>query len=114
MKTIFLTITMLLFAIADYGQTLDAYQAEISKWRTGHEAEIKKDNGWLTVVGLFWLKEVKNTIGSGSNYDVELTDNFKTGKFGEIDFSAGKAVLSVADGVEAATNGKPVKTIDLI
>ncbi len=113
MKTLFLFISAFVFAVAGYGQVTKNYRAEIEDWRTTHEAELKTDNGWLTVVGLFWLKDGKSTIGSGPGYDIELTDNFKTGKFGEIDFSGGKAVLTVVDGVEATTDGKLVKTLEL-
>ena len=102
---------MLVFGGAIYAQ--DRYRAEINEWRARHEAEQNTDDGWLTVVGLFWLKDGKNTIGSGSGYDIELTDNFKAGRFGEIDFQGGKAVLRVANGVDAAVGGKPATTIEL-
>jgi len=113
MKPVALFISILLLAVASLAQRTTSYRAEIEKWRVEHEADIKKDNGWLTVVGLFWLKQGKNTIGAGSDYDIELTDNFKTGNFGVIDFNDGEAVLTVADGVEATTDGKPVKTLEL-
>ena len=38
------------------------------------------------MAGLFWLKEGTNTTGAGERFDVRLTDNFKKGKFGEIEF----------------------------
>ena len=113
MKPVALFISILLLAVASLAQRTTSYRAEIEKWRVEHEADIKKDNGWLTVVGLFWLKQGKNTIGAGSDYDIELTDNFKTGNFGVIDFNDGEAVLTVADGVEATLDGKPVKTLEL-
>jgi len=113
MKGVFLFILIMLLVAAIPAQTKTSYRAEIEKWRAEHETEIKKDNGWLTVVGLFWLKTGKNTVGAGSGYDIELTDNFKAGKFGEIDFSGGKAVLTVADGVNATANGKPARLVDL-
>src|SRR5438874_2016373 len=37
-----------------------AYRAAITAWRQQKEAELKADNGWLTVSGLFWLKEGEN------------------------------------------------------
>jgi hypothetical protein len=46
------------------------YEREIAKWRTQHEAELRADDGWLTVVGLSWLKEGVNR--AGSNPDVEV------------------------------------------
>lgn len=90
------------------------YVKSIEKWRADYEAELKTDNGWLTVAGLFWLKEGVNTVGKGSEFDIELTENFKQGKFGEINFQNGKAVLKVENGVEALTDGKAVSEIELV
>ncbi len=90
------------------------YAAEIGKWRSAEEADLKKEDGWLALAGLFWLKEGVNTVGAGSHFDVRLTDNFKQGKFGEIDFKDGRATLKVADGVEARADGKPVSMIALV
>src|SRR6266404_5141863 len=96
-----------------YGQTTQ-YRKEITAWRAEHEAELKAEDAWLAVVGLFWLKDGKNTIGSGPGYDVELTENFKPGKFGEIDFKDGKAVLTVSSRVDARVNGNAIKQIELV
>ena len=44
----------LALAAAEAGD--NAYRMEIQKWRAGYEADLKKDNGWLSLAGLFWLK----------------------------------------------------------
>lgn len=90
------------------------YAGEIENWRVKHEAELKTESGWLTVAGLFWLKEGVNTIGTGSGFDIELTENFKQGKFGEINFQNGKALLKIENGVEALTSGTTVSEIELV
>jgi len=91
-----------------------SYKAEIENWRSIHQEELRKDDGWLTVAGLFWLKDGVNTIGKGDGYDVELTDNFKQDKFGTIQFHNGKAVLTVEPSIEAVTDdGKPVTVLEL-
>ena len=90
------------------------YAQLIEKWRSDQEANLKKETGWLTVAGLFWLKEGSNTVGAGEAFDVRLTDNFKQGKFGEIEFKNGVATLKVANGVEAQVDGKRVSTLDLV
>jgi uncharacterized protein (DUF1684 family) len=90
------------------------YVKEIEKWRSDRETTLKKETGWLTVAGLFWLKEGINTVGAGENFDVRLTDNFKKGKFGEIEFKNGAAALKVEKGVEAQSEGKDISTIDLV
>lgn len=90
------------------------YVKEIETWRQKEEADLKKENGWLSVAGLFWLKEGVNTIGAGPEFDVRLTDNFKGGKFGAIEFRNGVATLTVEKSVEAQSGGQPVSTIDLV
>jgi uncharacterized protein (DUF1684 family) len=86
------------------------YAPSIEKWRSEQEVDLKKETGWLTVAGLFWLKEGTNTVGAGEDFDVRLTDNFKKGKFGEIDFKDGKATLKVETGVEAQSDGESIST----
>jgi uncharacterized protein (DUF1684 family) len=103
----------LLWAGQIWGQT--DYVKEIEKWRADREARLKTETGWLTVAGLFWLKEGTNTVGAGEQFDVRLTDNFKQGKFGQIDFANGKAVLKVEGGVEAQSDGKAIAgPVDLV
>ena len=84
------------------------YVSGVEKWRQERETNLKKETGWLTVAGLFWLKEGTNSVGAGEKFDVRLTDNFKQGKFGEIEFKDGKAILKVEKGVEAQTGGKTI------
>jgi hypothetical protein len=91
------------------------YTKEIEKWRSEREANLKKETGWLTVTGLGWLKDGINTVGAGDKFDVRLTDNFKQGNFGEIEFGNGKAVLKVASGVDAQSDGKRITgPVDLV
>src|ERR1041385_7842008 len=90
------------------------YVKEIEKWRSDEQRDLKKDNGWLTVAGLFWLHDGVNTVGALPKFDGRLTDTFKQGKFGEINFHNGSATLKVESGVEAQSDGKNISTIDLV
>lgn len=109
--TIFIFISA--FAVAGFGQKSN-YQNDVAKWRTAHEKEINSESGWLTVAGLFWLKDGVNTVGAGSSYDVALPESFKQGKFGEIVFQNGTADLKVENGVEAASGGANVSSVSLV
>src|SRR4029078_5244773 len=102
---IFLAI---IFAAALSAQAQTDYVKEIEKWRSERETNLKKEGGWLTVAGLFWLKEGTNTVGAGEKFDVRLTDNFKQGKFGEIEFKSGAAKLTVEKGIEGQAGGKNI------
>lgn len=115
MKRKFILLIVAMLAVSTVsGQEQLTYAQSIEKWRSEVEANLKKETGWLTVAGLFWLKEGVNTVGAGEKFDVRLTDNFKQGKFGEIDFKGGVATLKVEKGVEAQADGKTVSTIDLV
>src|SRR5437667_5305070 len=103
-----LLATILGFLASAEAQT--DYSKAIEKWRSDEEANLKKETGWLTVAGLFWLKDGINTVGAGPDFDVRLTDNFKQKKFGEIDFKNGAATLKVESGVEAQSDGKSIST----
>ena len=105
-----LTVLISLFPV----RAQSGYLKEVENWRSDEAADLKKEDGWLTLAGLFWLKEGVNTVGGGPQFDVRLTDNFTQGKFGEIDFKNGVATLKVANGVDAQCDGKPVSTIDLV
>jgi uncharacterized protein (DUF1684 family) len=46
------------------------YKAEIDKWHKERIERLKRPDGWLSLVGLFWLKEGENTFGSDSSNDI--------------------------------------------
>jgi uncharacterized protein len=112
MKIICITFLLSLFALTANAQT--NYKSEVEKWRREHETELKGENSWFSLAGLFWLKEGVNTIGADEIYDIQLTENFKNGKFGEILFKNNTATLKVENGVEATTDGKQISEIALV
>ncbi len=115
MKKHFGILFAIMLASLTSAQAQTEYAKGIEKWRSEREANLKKETGWLTVAGLFWLKEGINSVGAGDKFDVRLTDNFKQEKFGEIEFKEGKAILKVEKGVEAQIDGKSVSApVDLV
>jgi uncharacterized protein (DUF1684 family) len=61
-----------LFAAAAPLMMAAGYDAEILAWRAQRESNLKSDTGWLTVAGLFWLKEGSNPFGSAATNDIVL------------------------------------------
>jgi len=108
MKRTFGILLALCLCFAISAEAQSDYAKEVEKWRSEREAKLKTETGWLTVAGLFWLKEGVNTVGAGESFKVRLTDNFKQGKFGEIEFKDGKATLKVEKGIDAQADGKPI------
>jgi uncharacterized protein len=86
-----------------------AYQRTLAQWRAKHETELKADNGWLTVVGLDWLKEGLNRVGSNPAYEVPLSAGTPA-NLGVITLAKGKAHFTPAPSVPATINGQPAQS----
>jgi uncharacterized protein (DUF1684 family) len=89
---------MLAIAGAVLAQTSAGYQHAIEQWRAEREAKLKADDGWLTVVGLHWLKEGENRLGSDPAMDVPLPASVPA-KVGTITLSKKKVHFKPAPGV---------------
>ena len=76
-----------------------AYQQEIATWRAEREAKLKADDGWLTVVGLHWLHEGVNTVGSDPQADAPLPASLPA-RVGTMTLSKGKVHFKPAGGVQ--------------
>jgi uncharacterized protein len=104
-------LVVMLVAASVAAQT--SYQMEIQKWRDERLTELKSDDGWLTVVGLFWLKEGRNRIGSDSANEVVLPAGSAPKQLGVLDFQKGKITLRVEKGVKVSVNDQPVSEFEL-
>ena len=89
-----------------------AYQREIDQWRALREAKLKADDGWLTVVGLHWLHEGVNTVGSDPKADAPLPASLPA-RVGTITLSSGKVHFKPAGGVQLKDTGIRLPEMDL-
>src|SRR5712671_7433979 len=63
-----LLLACLLGSCSKSGSPVDpgAYRTEIEGWQKQRTEGLKGDQGWLTLCGLFWLKEGENKFGTDS------------------------------------------------
>jgi uncharacterized protein (DUF1684 family) len=107
------TVVLLLVGIATAADlSQDSYHQAIAQWRERQEAKLKADDGWLTVVGLNWLKEGDNRVGSNPKFEVPLPKSAPE-YAGTIIVKAGKARFRPAPGVAVTFNGKPAFETEL-
>jgi len=88
------------------------YQRSIAEWRAQREAKLKADDGWLTVVGLTWLKEGANRVGSNPSFEVRLPKSAPA-SVGTLTLKAGKVRFTPTPGVAVTMNGAPAKETEL-
>jgi uncharacterized protein len=83
------------------------YKSQILSWRERRVSSLTSDEGWLTVAGLFWLKEGKNAVGAGPGNDIRLPNNSAAEQLGVIDFHDGVITFEAAQGADVTIDGKP-------
>jgi uncharacterized protein (DUF1684 family) len=71
-----------------------AHRSEIQKWQSDRLASLTKADGWLTLVGLFWLNEGENKFGSDPKNAVVLPKDKAPGVAGSLWLEQGRVRLT--------------------
>lgn len=69
------------------------HTSEIQAWRAQRVERLKAPGGWLSLVGLHWLKEGEQTVGSGKGNDVVL--NVGPATLGKVTLKGGNASIAL-------------------
>ena len=109
-KGLSLTLTLAVFMLGTVGAasgqapTAAAYRDEIRKYRASREAELKADDGWLTVAGLFWLKPGANGVGKAAGSDIRLPAKAPT-RAGVFELKDGRATFTADPNARVTSMG---------
>ena len=52
----------------------NTYRQSINEWRNERNETIRKENGWLSLAGLYWLKLGKSQLGSDPKSEIMLPE----------------------------------------
>jgi hypothetical protein len=86
-----------------------AYLAAIEKQRAARLAALTSESGWLTLVGIHWLKPGSSRLGSGAANEIVLAGEGVPALVGRIEVAAdGGATFVAAPGGGATMRGEPV------
>lgn len=103
----FLTLVMVVAIGAD------SYQSSMEAWRSKREAALKADDGWLTVTGLFWLKDGVNRCGADPSGEIALPEGSAPAHVGTFELHNGATTFRAEPGVATVVNGKPAASVRL-
>ena len=87
-----------------------SYETEIRQWQRNREAALKAEDGWLTVAGLFWLKEGENTVGTDRTNNFVLPNGSAPARAGFFEFHNSAILFRTAPGVNWTMNGQPANS----
>lgn len=90
------------------------YVKEINEWDQKRINRLKADDGWLNLVGRFWLKQGESTFGSAKDNDIVVESSKLPEHIGSFIFEDSVVTFKAKDDVEVLLDGKPVKEIVLV
>lgn len=82
--------------------------AGIDQWREQRATGLQREYGWLSVVGLYWLDEGMQRLGSDPAAEIRLPEGYGPQIAGTIELEDGVLTLRAADGVHFTIDGEPV------
>lgn len=87
----------------------EAHRQEIETWRKERSEGLKKEDGWLTLVGLYWLKPGENRFGSDPGNPVILPEGKAPGVAGAFTLEGNAVTVRVEPGLAITADGQEVK-----
>ena len=92
---------------------IETYKKEIEEWQKNRFTRLTRDDGWLTLCGLYWLKDGENTFGSDSS-NVAIFPPGKAPKIaGSLWLDHGKVRLQAKSNVDIRLNDSLITTIEM-
>ena len=90
-----------------------SYKKEIEKWQSDRVATLTKQDGWLSLIGLDWLKEGENKFGSGAANPIRLPRDRAPLVAGTLWLENGHVRMTAHPAVEITAGGTPVTALAL-
>lgn len=87
----------------------EGYVNNIRKWRQEMDTNLRRENGWLALAGLFWLRNGENIIGSDHTSDILLPARAPE-RLGTFQFDGSKVRLNVEANLHLEVNGMATKS----
>jgi uncharacterized protein (DUF1684 family) len=87
----------------------DDYANSILKWRQEVDHNLRRENGWLALAGLFWLRKGTNLIGSDPESDILLPQRAPA-RLGTFEFDGNNVTLNVESDLSVELNGVATKS----
>src|SRR5687768_17190329 len=103
------TVLALTFALAIPALADDtAWRQEVEAFRKQRIEDLKKEDGWFTLVGLAWLDEGENRFGSDPEGKVVLPEGKSPKVAGVLVRKGDKVSVRVEPGVKMTSGGEPL------
>jgi uncharacterized protein (DUF1684 family) len=91
----------------------DAYITEVKQWHQRRIDRLTSKTGWLSLAGLFWLKEGKNTFGGAPENNLKFPQEKSPDFIGSIYLEAGNVRSEINEGIHVLYDSMRVTSIQM-
>ncbi len=88
-----------------------AHRADVEAWREWRYADLRQPDNWLSLVGLYWLREGENTFGGGADNDLVFPGNDLPERLGVLTVFADSVAVTIEDGSGVLADGAALRRI---
>jgi len=81
------------------------YADEIRQWHQERIESLKKEDSWLNLIGLFWLREGSNSLGADNSNDIILPKEKAAPALGTLTLENGKVRFKTAPAATVTADG---------
>jgi len=89
------------------------YVDEIEAWRRKLDDSLRREEGWLALVGLHWLRPGMNRAGSGADREISLPAETSPEDLGTFVLDGGGVRFAASSGAGVTCEGQPVTEMAL-
>lgn len=103
-----LILSASLLAGCQQKNTAQTYEAAINEWHEQREQRLTKPDSWLSLAGLFWLKDGDNTFGSDTSNALVFPAGKARPFFGHFYVRAGKVKVILQKDAAVTIDGRVI------
>jgi uncharacterized protein (DUF1684 family) len=113
------TLTLLLITLSvasgcnAHRDSLADETQRIEAWRQRRITSLTSDNGWLTLAGLYWLKQGSNRFGRDPHNELVLDQPAAPDDIGTFELQGNTVQFIAASSTHVTANGRPVTQLKL-
>ena len=108
---IFSIVIVTIYLFSACGQKTDTqnYKAEIKQWHKEREQRLTKPDSWLSLAGLFWLKEGENRFGADKSNDIVFPEKKAPALIGRFFVRDGKVKVILRKDLQVTIDGASIR-----
>lgn len=89
------------------------YVNELKAWHQKRIENLKAENGWLNLAGLFWLEEGKNSFGADTKNNIVFPAGKSLPLLGFFTLKNGEVWVDIEPGAKVTVNNEPITSLKI-